>query len=116
MTEKLKRFALAFFELQQWVRKNEDAAAEIDMHWIQGIDIAVMKVAIRHSIYDGRISKLTAEMYTKKAIPFLLDQKKIRAAFDPGTAIDASFYLSAQAQAPQYFDDLPPIPPDLRLG
>jgi NitT/TauT family transport system substrate-binding protein/sulfonate transport system substrate-binding protein len=114
-SEKLQRFALAFFEAQQWVRKNEDAAAAIDMHWIQGIDIAVMKQAIRHSIYDGRISRLTAAMYKKKAIPFLLSQKKIRAAFDPSPAIDASFYLAAQAQAPQYFADLPPIPPDLQL-
>ncbi len=114
--EKLKRFALAFFEAQQWVRKNPDAAAEIDMHWIQGIDLEVMKAAIRHSIYDGRISKLTAEMYEKKAIPFLLSQKKIRAAFDPSPAIDASFYLAAQSEQPQLFDDLPPIPPDLRLG
>ena len=98
------------------MRKNPDAAAEIDMHWIQGIDLAVMKAAIRHSNYDGRDLQAHAEMYTKKAIPFLLSQKKIRAAFDPTPAIDASFYLMAQAEQPQLFDDLPPIPPDLRLG
>ena len=44
---------------EQWVRQHFDEAAEIDMHWMQGVDLDVMKIAIRHSIYDPRISKNT---------------------------------------------------------
>ncbi len=111
----LRRFMLAFAEGQQWVRQNFDAAAEIDMHWIPGIDLETMKLAIRRSKYDSRISKYAADMYRQKTIPFLLDQKKITKSFDPGPSIDPQFYLYAEKTAPQFYSDLPAIPEAIRL-
>lgn len=114
-SETLTRFMLAFAEAQQWVRQNFDAAAEINMRWIPGIDEETMKLAIRRSNYDHRMSRYTPEMYTKKTIPLLLSQGKLKGEFDPMSAIDPQFYLAAEKEAPAYYEDLPPIPAELRL-
>jgi sulfonate transport system substrate-binding protein len=113
--ELLKKFMVAFAEAQQWVRQNFDAAAEINMRWIPGVDLAVMKMAIRHSNYDSRMSKYTHDMYVEKTIPYLLSQKRLKQAFDPGPNIDSQFYLYAEKTAPQFYADLPPIPEAIRL-
>lgn len=111
----LRRFMVAFAEAQQWVRQNLDAAAEIDMRWIPGIDLETMKLAIRRSKYDSRISRYAANMYREKTIPFLLGQKKITRSFEPGPNIDPQFYLYTERTAPQFYADLPPIPENIRL-
>jgi len=113
--EVLKRFMVAFAEAQQWVRQNFDAAAEINMRWIPGVELDVMKMAIRRSNYDSRMSKYTHDMYVEKAIPFLLGQKRLKQSFDPAIAIDVQFYLYAEKTAPQFYADLPPIPEAIRL-
>jgi NitT/TauT family transport system substrate-binding protein/sulfonate transport system substrate-binding protein len=113
--EILRRFIVAFAEAQQWVRQNFDAAAEINMRWIPGVDLATMKMAIRHSVYDHRMSKYTRDMYAEKEIPYLLSQKRLNKSFDPGTVIDPQFYLYAEKTAPQFYADLPPIPDAIRL-
>jgi NitT/TauT family transport system substrate-binding protein/sulfonate transport system substrate-binding protein len=113
--EVLKRFMVAFAEAQQWVRQNFDVAAEINMRWIPGVDLETMKMAIRRSVYDHRMSRYTRDMYAEKAIPFLLGQKRLKKSFDPGTVIDSQFYLYAEKTAPQFYADLPPIPDAIRL-
>ena len=114
--EALRRFTLAFAEAQQWLRGNYDAAAEINMRWIQGVDLDVMKVAIRHSGYDMRLSKNSIEGYNRNAIPGFVADKRIPRAFDATTVIDAQFYLHAEKTAPQFFADLKPIPAEARLA
>ena len=114
-SELLRRFMVAFAESQQWVRQNFDAAAEINMRWITGIEEETMKMAIRASNYDHRISRLTAQMYIAKTIPFLDSQGKLKKTFDPSSAIDPQFYLYAERVAPQFYEDLPAIPAELKL-
>jgi sulfonate transport system substrate-binding protein len=113
--EVLRRFMVAFAEAEQWVRQNFDAAAEINMRWIPGVDLETMKRAIRRSHYDSRMSRYTRDMYAEKAIPFLLGQKRLKKSFDPGTVIDSQFYLYAEKTAPLFYADLPPIPDAIRL-
>jgi sulfonate transport system substrate-binding protein len=113
--EMLTRFAAAFAESEQWVRQNLDAAAEIDMHWIPGVDLDVMKVAIRHSNYDPRISAATVAMYNAKTIPLLYGDHKMAKKIDAATVVDPEFMLAAERADPQYFSDLKPIPESLRL-
>jgi len=113
--ELLKRFMVAFAESQQWVRQNFDAAAEINMRWIPGVELETMKMAIRRSVYDHRMSRYTRDMYAEKTIPYLMDQKRLKKVFDPGTVIDPQFYLYAEKTAPQFYADLPPIPAAIRL-
>jgi NitT/TauT family transport system substrate-binding protein/sulfonate transport system substrate-binding protein len=113
--EQLRRFWLAFAEAEQWVRQNPDAAAEINMRWIQGIDLDIMKSAIRRSHYDPRLSRLTGATYNARTIPALLADRRLPRSFDANSAIDPQFYLHAQRTAPQFFADLAPIPEPQQL-
>jgi sulfonate transport system substrate-binding protein len=114
--EQLRRFMIAFAEAEQWVRNNPDAAAEINMRWIQGVDLDVMKLAIRHSNYDPRLSKNDFAGYKEKTIPQLVADKRMAKAVDPKSFIDPQFYLNVEKVAPQFFSDLPPIPAAERLN
>ncbi len=114
-SEQLRRFMVAFAEAHQWLRQNYDAAAEIDMRWIPGLDLDVVKVAIRNSLYDLRVTRNTIDGYNKKAIPALVADKRMAKSLDSATVIDASFYKHVEAVAPQFFNDLKPIPANRRL-
>ena len=113
--EQLRRFWLAFAEAEQWVRQNFDAAAEINMRWIQGTDLDIMKSAIRRSRYDPRLSRLTGATYNARTIPMLVADRRLPRSFDSNTSIDAQFYLNVERTAPQFFSDLPPIPEAQRM-
>ena len=113
--EQLRRFMVAFAEAHQILRQNHDAAAEINMRWIQGIDLDVMKISIRRSNYDLRVTKNTLDGYNNKTIPALLADKRMAKKLDAATIIDAQFYKHVEATAPQFFSDLKPIPADRRL-
>ncbi len=114
-SEQLRRFMVAFAESHQWLRQNYDASAEINMRWITGIDIDVMKVAIRNSLYDLRISRNTYDGYDKKTIPALVGDKRMAKSVDAASIIDPQFYKHVEATAPQFFSDLKPIPADRKL-
>ena len=113
--EQLRRFMVAFAESHQILRQNYDAAAEINMRWIQGIDLDVMKTSIRRSNYDLRVTKNTLDGYNNKTIPGLVADKRMAKKLDASTIIDAQFYKHVEAIAPQFFSDLKPIPADRRL-
>lgn len=111
----LRRFMVAFAEAHQILRQNHDAAAEINMRWIQGIDLDVMKISIRRSNYDLRVTKNTLDGYNNKTIPALLADKRMAKKIDAATIIDAQFYKHVESTAPQFFSDLKPIPADRRM-
>ena len=113
--EVLNRFMSAFAESQQWVRNNRDEAAEINMHWIQGVDLDTMKLALSTAALDSRISTYTAEMYQAKSMPFLMSLGRIDEVFDPSDAIDTSFLAYAIENNPEAFSDLEEIPEDIRV-
>ncbi len=114
--EALRRFMVAFAESQQWVRKNYDAAAEIAMRWIPGVDLPVMKEAIRQAGYDHRISKHTVEGYMKRTIPTLVAGGQLKKAFDPSPNIDPQFYLHVEKNFPELYADLPKIPAEIHVA
>ena len=113
-TDAFKRFMVAFAEAEQWVRQNPDAAAEVNMRWIKGVDLDVMKSAIRRSIFDMRLSRNTLDGFAKTAIPLLVADKRMAKSLDPASIIDAQFMKHAESTAPQFFSDLKPIPADRR--
>jgi NitT/TauT family transport system substrate-binding protein/sulfonate transport system substrate-binding protein len=113
--ETLRRFMVAFAEAHQWLRQHFDDAAEINTRWVTGVDLDIMKPAIRRSNYDLRLSKNTLDGYAKKAIPMLVADKRMAKSVDPATVVDAQFDQYAERTAPQFFSDLPPIPADRRL-
>jgi len=113
--EELRRFMAAFSEAHQWLRQHFDESAEINMRWIQGVDLDVMKVAIRRSLYDLRVTKNTIEGYDTKTIPQLVGDKRMAKAVEAKTIVDPQFYLHVEKTAPQFFSDLKPVPADRRL-
>lgn len=113
-SEELRRFMIAMAEAQQWVRKNVDAAAEINTRWIQGVDLDIMKAAIPRSTLDMRLTKKTVEGYNVNTIPALVAEKRMAKSIDAATVIDPQFINNAQQVAPQFFSDLKPIPADIK--
>lgn len=113
--EQLRRFMVAFAEAHQWLRQHYDEAADIDMRWIPGLDVDVVKVAIRNSLYDLRVTRNTIDGYNKKAIPALVADKRMAKPVEASTIVDAQFYKHVEATAPQFFSDLKPIPANRRL-
>ena len=113
--EALRRFMVAFAEAHQWLRQHFDEAAEINTRWVTGVDLDIMKQAIRRSNYDLRLSRNTLDGYAKKAIPMLVADKRMAKSVDPATVVDAEFDQYAERTAPQFFSDLPPIPADRKL-
>jgi len=113
--EQLRRFMVAFSEAHQWLRQNYDAAAEINMRWIQGVDIDVMKLSIRRSGYDLRVTRNTLDGYDQKTIPALVGDKRMARTVSAASIVDPQFYKHVEQVAPQFFSDLPPIPADRRL-
>jgi len=108
----LQKFMAAFAESQQWVRQNPEGAAEINMRWIQGVDLETMTLALSSVNIDPRMSTYTAQMYQEKTIPFLMGLGRIEENFDPTGAIDTRFLAGVQANTPDVFSDLDPIPVD----
>ncbi len=108
--ETLERFMAAFAESQAWVRANNDAAAEINMRWIQGVELETMALALGSVSLDPRISTYTSEMYQAKTLPFLMGLGRIDEVFDPSDAINTQFLAAAEASNPEAFSDLVPIP------
>lgn len=114
-SETLTRFMAAFAEAQRWVRNNRDEAAEINMRWIQGIDLPTMQLALSTASLDSRMSTYTAAMYQEKTMPFLMGLGRIDEVFDPAYAINPSFLDAALESHPEFYSDLPEIPADIRL-
>ncbi len=114
-SEQLRRFMVAFAEAHQWLRQHYDEAAEIDMRWIPGLDLDVVKVAIRNSLYDLRVTRNTIDGYNKKAIPALVADKRMAKVIEASTVVDAQFYKHVEATAPQFFSDLKPVPANRKL-
>lgn len=114
--EALKRFMAAISESEQWVRQNPDEAAEINMHWISGIDLPVMTEAVKQASFDPRISKYTVSGYETITIPSLVAGGGLKKAVDPAPNVDAEFILGVEKEHPEYFSDLPPIPAGQQLN
>ncbi len=113
--EALRRFMVAFAQSAQWGRQHLDEAAEINVRWIPGVSLDVMKAALPHGVMDHRMSKNTPEGYAKTTLPELNAAGKLKKMFDPMTAIDPQFSGFAEDSAPQYYSDLPAIPEAVKL-
>ena len=79
--EELRRFMVAFAEAHQWLRQNFDAAAEINMRWIPGVDLDVMKIAIRRRLRSP--DPRTRSRATTRRPSHLVAGGKVKQAFDP---------------------------------
>jgi sulfonate transport system substrate-binding protein len=113
--EMLTRFLVAYAEAGQWIRNHRAEAAQVTMRWIPGVDADVLAESLRYIPQDLRLSKNTLDSYRNLSIPLMISDGRIKEAFDPAKFVDARFYLAAEKQAPQFFNDLKPIPGNRRI-
>jgi len=102
------RYAVGLAEAAQYTRQHLDEAAEITTRWVQGLDHAVAKKAIRNMRFDPRITKHTIESWEENVL-ILVEQKKMRQALPWQQGIELKVIERVEKEYPQFFSDLPPI-------
>jgi NitT/TauT family transport system substrate-binding protein/sulfonate transport system substrate-binding protein len=115
--ELLRRYMLAFSEAQQWVRQNRDGEAiKLATRWIQGVDEAIIATAIQGASFDQRLTRNSVDGYESKLLPFLQNIGAVKRLPKIESIVDPHFVGYAVDHAPQFFSDLKPLPPELRLN
>lgn len=113
--EALRRYLAAFAEAQQWVRGHKDEAADIAARWLPGTDRDIIRAVLEDAPLDMRLSKNLYVGLDEKTIPTLLELGKIKRKVAAKDIVDAQFETELEAQKPELFSDLPPIPEKDRL-
>lgn len=102
------RYVVAFAEASQYARQHIDEAAEISTRWVEGLEAAVARKAIRHICYDPRLTRYTLESWDENA-RILVEQKKLRQFMPWAQGIELKFIERAQKELPRLFSDLKPV-------
>jgi ABC-type nitrate/sulfonate/bicarbonate transport system substrate-binding protein len=105
----VEKFVIGHAEAAQWTRRHPDEAAEIATRWIPGLDLPVARQAIRHLVFDTRITKYTLEAWDEN-VRVLLEQKKLRAPLRWQQGMDLRFIDKVMRSHPELFSDLKPVP------
>ncbi len=105
----VERYVLGMAEATQYTRRNPDEAAEISTRWIPGLEVAVARQAIRHMVFDARITSQTVAAWDEN-VKTLLEQKKLRSPVPWQRGIDLRFIEKVMKSHPQFFSDLKPVP------
>jgi ABC-type nitrate/sulfonate/bicarbonate transport system substrate-binding protein len=105
----VERYVIGMAEATQHTRRNLDEAAEISTRWVPGLDVAVARQAIRHMVFDPRITSQTVAAWDEN-VKILLEQKKLKTAVPWQQGIDLRFIEKVMKSHPQLFSDLKPVP------
>jgi ABC-type nitrate/sulfonate/bicarbonate transport system substrate-binding protein len=104
----VERYVIGMAEATHYTRRNPDEASEISTRWIPGLDATVARQAIRHMVFDARITSETVAAWDEN-VKTLLEQKKLRAAVPWQQGIDLRFIEKVMKSHPQFFSDLKPV-------
>ena len=107
--ELVERYVIGMAEATQYTRQHPDEAAEIATRWIQGLDAAVARQALRHMTFDPRITSLTIAAWDDN-VKVLMEQKKLKSAVPWQQGIEPRFIENVARSYPQLFTDLKPAP------
>ncbi|HEY7363045.1 MAG TPA: ABC transporter substrate-binding protein [Methylomirabilota bacterium] len=105
----VERYVIAMAEASQYTRQHLDEAAEIATRWVAGLDAAVAKQAIRHMVFDPRITSHTVAAWEEN-VRILIEQKKLKSALPWQQGIELRFVEKVTKSHPQLFSDLKPVP------
>jgi ABC-type nitrate/sulfonate/bicarbonate transport system substrate-binding protein len=105
--EVIERYVIGLAEASQYTRKNQDEAAEIATRWVPGLDGAVARQALKHMVFDPRITSHTIAAWEEN-VRILLEQKKLRTALPWPQGIELKFIEKVMKSHPQLFTDLKP--------
>jgi ABC-type nitrate/sulfonate/bicarbonate transport system substrate-binding protein len=107
--ELVERYVIGVAEASQYARLHSDEAAEIATRWVSGLDAAVAKQALRHVMFDPRITPHTIAAWDEN-VRTLVEQKKLRTALPWQQGIELRFIEKVMKSHPQFFADLKPAP------
>jgi ABC-type nitrate/sulfonate/bicarbonate transport system substrate-binding protein len=107
--ELVYRYTVALAEACQYARQHPDEAAEIATRWVQGLDAAVAKKAIRYLHFDPRVTKQTMASWDEN-VRTLVEQKKMRQVLPWDRGNELRFIQRVEKEHPQLFGDLKPVP------
>ena len=99
----------AIAEADYWTRTHSDEAAVIATHWIQGLEPAVARDAIKHIPFDPRVNDCTLKAYAD-SMSLLVQQKKLKDAIPTDQMIVSSYAAKTQRAHPEWSRDLKPAP------
>jgi len=111
----VQNFVTGLVAASQATRKNRAEAVEIFAKWVPNVDLGVAKKAIQHIHYDPRISKASLRAFENAQDDILkLTIKDAPKRLAINEVVLSQFVEAAQKAHPEYFSDLPPLPPDAR--
>jgi ABC-type nitrate/sulfonate/bicarbonate transport system substrate-binding protein len=116
--EAVKRWLTAEAALQQWYRSAPGEAAEVMSRWVPAFTPEVALSAIDAGFkggkaFDMRLSQAVVDGMRDITVPFLAAQGEFPADFDPTSALSFDLLAEVEAEHPELFADLAPIPEDL---
>ena len=99
----------ALSETAHFVRNpnNVGEVAQITARYIRGLDPDLFKRTFKHYSIDTRIGPNTFKAFNL-SVSQLIEQKKMKAPFDPEKYYDTSFIRRTMERHPEWFKDLPP--------
>ena len=107
--ELVERYVIGVAEASQYTRQHGDEAAEIATRWVPGLDGAVARQALKHMVFDPRITRHTVAAWEEN-VGVLLEQKKLKAPLAWAQGIELRFVEKVAKSHPQLFSDLKPAP------
>ncbi|MEK6709399.1 MAG: ABC transporter substrate-binding protein [Nitrospinota bacterium] len=105
-----QRLVDALSETAFWLRdpKNLDEISVIASRYIRGLERDIVKRTFKYASFDPRLGKNTYIVF-RKTVEQLIEQKKMKAPFDPEKYYDASFVKRTMERHPEWFKDLPAV-------
>jgi ABC-type nitrate/sulfonate/bicarbonate transport system substrate-binding protein len=110
----LRAFVAGLAAASQYTRRNREEAVEIFARWVPGTDLAVAKKAIQHISYDPRISRAVVKAFDAAEDDILKNTLQGAARLNIPDQFAAAFLGEVERSHPDYFSDLPPLPPGSR--
>jgi ABC-type nitrate/sulfonate/bicarbonate transport system substrate-binding protein len=110
----LRAFVAGLAAASQYTRRNREEAVEIFARWVPGTDLAVAKKAIQHISYDPRISRAVIKAFDAAEDDILKNTLHGAARLNIPDQFAATFLGEVEKSHPDYFSDLPPLPPGSR--
>lgn len=105
------KFVAAMAQGDAFIRKNPEKAAQDAAAYLSGLDVKEATTAIKdHLKWDPRISACTQAAMLKESNR-MFESEKIKTAVPLVDLIDASLIGQVEKEHPEWFADLPPIPP-----
>lgn len=107
--ELVRRFSAVMAEATHYVRNNLEEAAEIASNYIPGLDVDLALAVLEGATFDPRISVCTEDTFITEAIN-AFERGSIPVDVSEEDPVLEDFMAETEAEYPEYFEDLPPVP------